>query len=196
MNETEPNKRHRRYSKRFFATTMSSLVLVLFYLLLGNRQLTAPPAVLPPGSAVVSRAVDGDTLDIQIDGHKDTVRLIGVDTPETHDPRKQVQCFGQAAAAYTKSLAEGKTVRLEADATNSNRDKYQRLLRYVYLPDGKLLNETLIRQGYGFAYVVFPFTKLETFRQAEAEARTANRGLWAGCGVDDSNAIKQTTGSK
>jgi micrococcal nuclease len=149
-----------------------------------------------PGMWTVTRDVDGDTIDVQQGSTKETVRLIGADTPETHDPRKPVQCFGEAAAAHTKALVEGKNVRMEADPTDSDRDKYHRLLRYVYLPDGTLLNTELIRDGWAFAYVIFPFEKLDEFRALETEARDANRGLWAGCNVDSSTDIKQTAGSK
>ncbi len=134
-------------------------------------------------TATVTRAVDGDTLAIQIDGQRDKVRLIGVDTPETVDPRKPVQYFGKEASAFTHKMADGKTVRLELDqasAATNHRDKYGRLLAYVFLPDGTLLNAELIRQGYGHAYTRFPFAKMEEFRALEREAREAGRGLWGG----------------
>ncbi len=149
-----------------------------------------------PGLWRVTRDVDGDTIDVQMGSQKETVRFLGIDTPETHDPRKPVQCFGLAAAAHTKALLEGKDVRLEPDPTDSDRDKYHRLLRYVYLPDGTLVNAELIRDGYAFAYTVFPITKLDEFRALETEARSNNRGLWAGCNVNESQQIKQTTGTK
>ena len=79
---------------------------------------------------------------VEIAGHVETVRLIGVDTPETVHPQKPVEYFGKEASAFTKRMAEGKTVRLEDDPQCTNRDRYGRLLRYVYLPDGKLLNPT------------------------------------------------------
>ena len=162
----------------------------------------APPGVKQtivqsqPGLWRVTKAVDGDTLDVTQGSQKERVRLIGVDTPETHDPRKPVQCFGLAAAAHTKQTLEGKTVRLEPDPQDSDRDKYGRLLRYVYLPDGTLYNAALVHDGYAFAYVVFPYTKIDQFRALETDARTHNRGLWAGCNVDASSKIKQTTGSR
>jgi micrococcal nuclease len=90
----------------------------------------------------------------------------------------------------------GKSVRLVADPLDSDRDKYGRLLRYVYLPDGTDYNASLIRDGYGFAYVVFPFEKLEEYRGLETEARQQNRGLWAGCSINESTKIKQTTSTK
>lgn len=149
-----------------------------------------------PGLWHVTRVVDGDTINVSLGDQKETVRLLGIDTPETHDPRKPVQCFGEVAAAHTKELLEGKNVRLEPDPTDSDRDKYHRLLRYVYLPDGTLINTTLVRDGYAFAYTVFPLTKLDDFRALEADARAHNRGLWAGCNIDDSDQIKQTAGAK
>jgi endonuclease YncB( thermonuclease family) len=149
-----------------------------------------------PGLVPVAYDIDGDTIVVKISGREETVRFIGADTPETHDPRKPVQCFGETAAAHTKSLVTGKSVRLAADPSDSDRDKYGRLLRYVYLPDGTLLNSELIRDGYAFAYTIFPFSKLEQFRGLETQARNANVGLWAGCNVDSSQQIEQTAGAK
>jgi micrococcal nuclease len=133
----------------------------------------------PAEQATVVRVVDGDTLVVEIGGSEERVRLIGVDTPETVHPQKPVEYFGKEASAFTTRMAEGAVVRLEADPQTADRDKYGRLLRYVYLPDGKLLNAEIIAQGYGFAYVKYPFSKMEEFRQLEREAREASRGLWS-----------------
>ena len=106
------------------------------------------------------------------------VRLIGVDTPETVDPRRPVQYFGREASDFTKELATGKRVRLEFDQDRT--DRYGRTLAYVYLqPENLLLNAEIIREGYGFAYTQFPFRMMEQFRALEREAREAGRGLWA-----------------
>lgn len=134
-------------------------------------------------AATVLHAVDGDTLAIQIEGRAEKVRLVGVDTPETVHPNKPVEYFGKEASAFTHRMADGKTVRLEFDqasAATGHRDKYGRLLAYVFLPDGTLLNAEIIRQGYGHAYTRFPFAKMEEFRNLEREAREAGRGLWGG----------------
>jgi micrococcal nuclease len=149
-----------------------------------------------PGMYKVVDVVDGDTIRVEQGSQKATVRLLGIDTPETHDPRKPVQCFGEAASAHAKSILNGENVRLEPDPTNSDKDKYGRLLRYVYLADGTVVNAALVRDGYAFAYTVFPFTKLDEFRTLEREARENNRGLWAGCNVDESKQIKQTVNDK
>lgn len=134
-----------------------------------------------PGLYTVVEFADGDTVSVDMNGKTERVRMIGVDTPETHDPRKAVQCFGQAASNFTKQLIGKSNVRLEADPTNSNRDRYQRLLRYVYLPDGTLVNAEIIKQGYGFAYLSFPFTKSDEFRDLQTKAREDNKGLWGNC---------------
>jgi len=123
-----------------------------------------------------TRVVDGDTIVVEIGGQAEKVRLIGVDTPETVHPRKPVEYFGKEASAFTRKMVEGKRVRLEYDW--QQRDKYRRLLAYVYLDDGTFLNAEIIKQGYGFAYTRYPFRYLDDFRQYEREARENNRGLW------------------
>lgn len=136
---------------------------------------------IQPGQYRVTQVYDGDTIEVDMNGTQEKVRLIGIDTPETHDPRKQVQCFGRAASEFTKQLIGDKPVRLVADPQSSNRDRYQRLLRYVYLPDNTLVQAEIIKQGYGFAYTSFPFDKSEEFRAYQKEARNNNRGLWGSC---------------
>lgn len=132
--------------------------------------------------AVVSRVVDGDTIKIMEDGKESTVRLIGINTPETVDPQKPVECFGPAASDYTKNLLTGQTVFLDSDATQQDMDHYGRLLRYVYLPDGLFVNEKLVRDGYATEYTYDrPYRFRTEFLQAQAEAREADLGLWAAC---------------
>jgi len=121
----------------------------------------------------VKRVIDGDTL-LLTNGER--VRLIGVDTPETKHPQKPVQYFGKEAYLFTKRMVEGKEVRLEYDW--QRKDRYGRLLAYVYLMDGTFLNAEIIKQGYGFAYIKYPFRYMEEFRQYEREARENGRGLW------------------
>lgn len=145
-----------------------------------------------PGLYEIVRFSDGDTIAVNMNGREETVRMIGVDTPETHAPGKPVQCYGPAASAYTKQLIGTQKVRLEADPANQNRDRYDRLLRYVYLPDGQLVQASIIQNGYGFAYTSFPFTKKDEFVTLEASAKTEAKGLWANCTVTDQNGRKQT----
>ena len=123
----------------------------------------------------VQRVIDGDTVVVSGIG---IVRLIGVDTPETVDPRQPIQSFGTEASAFTTGLLLGQTVRVEYEGQRT--DRYNRTLAYLYLPDGRLANLDIIRLGYGHAYLSFPFSKMAAFQAAEREARTAGRGLWAG----------------
>ncbi len=134
-----------------------------------------------PGLYSVDHFVDGDTIAVKMDGKTETVRMIGVDTPETHKPNSPVQCYGPAAASYVKNLIGSSQVRLEADEKSTNRDRYDRLLRYVYLPDGRLVEAETIKNGYGFAYTSFPFTKSSEFERYQAEAQAAKKGLWGNC---------------
>lgn len=134
-------------------------------------------------SYTVVKAIDGDTIEVSMNGKAETIRFIGIDTPETHDPRKSVQCFGIAASNYTKSLVENKAVRLAVDSLSTNRDRYGRLLRYVYVGD-TLVNAEIIRNGYGFANTGFPFSKMDEFTSYQREAKDKKRGLWADCTVN------------
>jgi len=131
--------------------------------------------------AKVIRVVDGDT--IEVEGGR-AVRYLGIDTPETVDPRRPVGCFGKEASMENKRLVEGQTVILEKDI--SDIDKYGRILRYVYLrkDEEKLLfvNDYLVRNGYAQVVTYPPDVKhTERFLQAETEARENNRGLWNAC---------------
>ncbi len=128
----------------------------------------------------VIKVVDGDTLDVKINGKTERLRLIGVDTPETVDPRKPVQCFGKEASAKAKVLLLGKSVVLTGDPTQGERDKYGRLLRYVTLPDGRSFNELMIKEGYAFEYTYnIPYKYQSKYKQLQSEARQKKRGLWA-----------------
>jgi endonuclease YncB( thermonuclease family) len=150
------------------------------------------PNEAQPGLYRITSFADGDTIVVDMNGAPETIRFIGVDTPETQDPRTSVQCFGRAAADYTKTMIGMNNVRLEADPTNTNRDRYNRLLRYVYLPDGRLINAEIIKAGYGFAYTLFPFEKLEEFRGYEIQARQQGLGLWGRCQIQDADGKKTT----
>lgn len=133
-----------------------------------------------PGSFAVKSFVDGDTVLIDMNGTEEKVRFIGIDTPETHKENTPVQCYGPAAAAYTKNRIGNSRIRLIADELTTNRDRYDRLLRYVILPDGSNLNLELVRRGYAFAYA-FPFAKSRDFNAAMGQAQKERTGLWGNC---------------
>lgn len=113
-------------------TPLTTMRKILIFLLL------FPSILLAQDFYLCTRVVDGDTIIVNIDGKKERVRLIGVDTPETKHPNKPVEYFGREASAFTKGMVEGKKVKLEYDW--QRRDKYGRLLAYVYLEDGTFLN--------------------------------------------------------
>ncbi|MCC6404827.1 MAG: thermonuclease family protein [Candidatus Yanofskybacteria bacterium] len=142
-----------------------------------NPELTATPKPAPSGMVLVTKVVDGDTIEIE-GGTR--VRYIGVNTPETVDPRRPVQCFGKEASSYNASLVEGQFVRLVRDISDT--DKYGRLLRYIYLADGTFVNLQLVARGYAYANTYPPdIAHAKEFAAAQAEAREASRGLWGSC---------------
>lgn len=125
---------------------------------------------------VVTRVVDGDTIVVS---NKKTVRLIGINTPETVDPRRPTQCFGKEASEKTKELLLNKTVRLEKDVSET--DKYGRLLRYVFIGN-ELINQTLVAEGYAQAVSYPPDVKyIPLLRETEKVARENKKGLWGVC---------------
>ncbi len=129
---------------------------------------------------LVTRVVDGDTFDVNINGQTKRIRLIGVDTPETVDPRKPVQCFGKEASNKAVELLLNKKVKLDADSTQGETDKYGRLLRYAIREDGLFYNKWIIENGYAHEYTYNTPYKYQTeFKKAEQEAQSQKRGLWA-----------------
>lgn len=180
---------------------MRRLSVICFVFLLGGCashqvdltvQAPATFAEEPGGfeDALVTRVVDGDTIEVEITGHSlgpgagdaqpgqtYDVRLIGIDTPESVDPNSPIECFGQEASAATEALLEEQTVRLVADVEEA--DRYDRLLRYVYLGE-EMANARLVTNGYAFAYTYPPSVRhSELFVALEREAREGERGLWA-----------------
>lgn len=145
-----------------------------------SEPLEAPSASRADPLYPVVRVVDGDTIVAHIDGVDEKIRLIGINTPETVDPRRTVECFGKEASAVTKHLLTGTTVRLERDLSQGDRDKYGRLLRYVFLPDGTFVNKKLIEEGYAYEYTYrIPYRYQTEFKAAQTAARENARGLWA-----------------
>lgn len=153
----------------------------------GKNQSRQTPVIKKLSFNIV-KVVDGDTIDVTINGQTERVRLIGMDTPETVDPRKPVQCFGIEASNKAKEILTGQKVYLEADETQGERDKYDRLLRYVFLEDGTNFNEMMISKGYAHEYTYnFPYKYQSDFKAAEKQAMKLKKGLWA-----DNACIKKT----
>lgn len=161
--------------------SLAASVIVLVGCASENAELPAD------ANAVVERVVDGDTIHVSIDGRSETVRLIGIDTPETKKPDTPVECFGpEASARLAELLPPGTPVRLERDI--DSRDKYRRLLAYVHRePDDLFVNAVLIDEGLARPYPFEPNTTFaDQFATAAETARTNGIGLWSACPVEPS----------
>lgn len=158
------------------------LLLFLFTFSLMLSSCSNESVSTAPNSATVQHVVDGDTIDISIGGKTERVRLIGINTPETKHPTKGVECFGPEASAYTEQLLpKGTTLRVERDV--EARDKYGRLLLYVYIASNNVfVNLDLVMNGYARPMVFEPNTAHKAdFAQAATQAELRNVGLWQAC---------------
>ncbi len=177
--------------KKKYIKQIIAVVIVLFGYMFSDK-VSKPSQIIAPqsqtttiasssASFLVDHVVDGDTFSIMVNGKKETIRLIGIDTPEVVDPRKPVQCFGIEASNKAKELLIGKTVKLTNDPTQGERDKYKRLLRYAFLEDGTNFNQYMIKEGYAheYTYQSNPYQFQTEFKAAEIYARENQKGLWA-----------------
>lgn len=158
------------------------LFVAAIALMLGACQHRGSATPLPEGTAVVDRVVDGDTLDVDLRGSTVRVRLLGLDTPETVDENRPVQCFGHEASSYlAQLLPRGSTVRLERDV--EARDRFGRLLVYLYrVDDGLFVNAALIEGGYATTLSIAPNTmRARDFEVLRLQAQRDKRGLWGAC---------------
>lgn len=149
---------------------------ILFFFLLGYHlacSFSQPFRVL--------KVIDGDTIVVQIGFKKETVRLLGVDTPEIKSPYTEEECFGREASKKTKDLLLKQRVYLIKDKNAPDRDKYGRLLRYVFLEDGSFINAELIKEGYAFLYILEPIEFGNFFHSLEEKAKQQKIGLWGSC---------------
>ena len=157
---------------------MTARVLVLVTLLastpFGAASAAQAPAVTAHATLRVRKVIDGDTITVSGIG---TVRLIGVDAPEKTGGYRPSEPYGDEATRFMKSLLDGKLVRLEYDG--ERKDPYDRTLAYVYLEDGTLANEAIIRAGLAETYRRFTYRLTPQFQAAEKDARDAHRGMWA-----------------
>jgi micrococcal nuclease len=154
---------------------------VLVVLAVAVYTATAGDGSSSSSSGRVVRVVDGDTIHVQVGGRDETVRYIGVDTPESVKPGAPVQCFAKRASAFNARLVAGERVRLVPDA--EARDRYGRLLAYVYRArDGVFVNAALVRRGYAVPLTISPnVAHAGEFRRLAAAAREKGRGLWSSC---------------
>lgn len=141
-----------------------------------------PGSALSTGDSLpVIEVFDGDTISVERNNTIEKVRLIGIDTPETKDPRKPVQCFGKEASNYTHQLLDGRRVHLEIEVSQGERDRYGRILAYVRRDDGLFVNQQLVAEGYAheYTYQENEYRYQLEFREAERLARDQQKGLWS-----------------
>lgn len=151
----------------------------------GPADYPAMPAEHVTGPFPVAKVSDGDTIWVDNNGAREKVRLIGMDTPELHDPRTPVECFAQEASNQAELLLDGQSVFLESDPTQDSVDRYGRTLAYAWTESGRLFNLDMIHDGFANEYTYdTPYRYQDRFRAAEADARNHERGLWlpATCG--------------
>lgn len=131
-----------------------------------------------PTTARVVTVNDGDTITVKLEGHTEKVRLVGIDSPEIHDDRREYRDAAYAAKSYARSLMAGETVTLDPEPRQGDRDRYGRLLRYVILGDGTNVSEAMVRNGYAHVYDRFNFTLKPRLKAAETEAKREKLGVW------------------
>jgi micrococcal nuclease len=179
---TPPFRRRPGLSPRRRFYFLSRLFAVLSAIALAAAGTAAAGTATPPSERVlVTDVVDGDTIKVIRGRRQDTVRLIGVDTPETNKQGTPIQFYGPEASLFTRRALLEKRVRLEfepPDRQGGSRDKYQRALAYVFIEDGRNFNLELIEQGFGKAYTRHPFRYEQAFTNAEQTARATRRGIW------------------
>ena len=139
-------------------------------------------AIDPTKLYKVTYVIDGDTFKTDISGHIITVRVLGMNTPETVDPYKPIECYGPEASAEGKSLLDGRSVTLKFNPNREQKDKYGRYLLYVYRDDGLFYNEYMIQKGFAEEYTVgTPYSFQSEFKNDQAVAQAAKIGLWGKC---------------
>ncbi len=178
-----PNVR-RGYSGNSPSIYMKKILIILIILIIGfwffGYEKVTPLGKQNRETAYVVKVVDGDTIRVLLNGNKKTIRMLGVDTPETVHPFKEVECYGPEASNASKGTLSNQKVYLSSDSLNSDKDKYGRLLRYVYLEDGSLFNKYLIENGYARYYdKKIQFT--DEFKALENRAKENKTGLWGKC---------------
>jgi micrococcal nuclease len=157
---------------------ITALVIALGVAAPAQAYPTMPPGV--QGPFTVTKVVDGDTIWVDNNGQRMKIRMIGLDTPESVDPRQPVQCFALEASAQAKTILAGQSVYLETDPSQDSVDRYGRTLAYVWTTSGRLINLDMIADGYGHEYTYYlPYRYQQVFRAAEDDAQAQERGLWS-----------------
>jgi micrococcal nuclease len=177
--------------KSFFQKyKVKTIIIILILLICGTLAYIStpkkvfklkPPEINENQLYKVVNVLDGDTFEIEIDKKIWKVRMIGIDTPETVDPRKSVQCYGKEASEETKRQLLNKEIKIKTDNTQGILDKYNRVLAYVYL-EGNFFNEELLKNGFAREYTYSKKYEMQKeFRKIEKEAKWKKVGLWEKC---------------
>lgn len=180
-------------NQKKLAKSLTALILVLiggFYQL---KDKPVEPDLTKVGFYDVVSIADGDTITVDMEGKKEKIRFIGVDTPEIYHGGSTApsQCYGEKAKAFTEAAIDNKRVKLVADDKGSNRDKYGRLLRYVYTSDNRDLDQLLVAEGFGFAVTGFSYSRKDELLGVQSEAEIGKKGLWAICQIDRSKGYPE-----
>lgn len=175
-----------RKQSKILTTLLTLFIAALFSIHKGDPALIGinTPASNSPTSATssyrVTHVVDGDTVDIERDGVTIRVRLLGINSPESVDPRRPVECFGKEASRYAKNILDNQEVLLVTDPSQGMLDKYGRTLAYVFLLDARNFNQQMIAEGYAYEYTYNkPYRYQYAFKQAEYATQREEKGLWA-----------------
>ncbi len=172
-------RRNSFYLSIIFIITLGLLVFTVIYF--QPRIIEKEKIIKTPMLYKVINVIDGDTIQVELNSKIENIRLLGIDTPEITSPYTEEECFGQEAKEYLKQLLENKEVYLIPDKQSSDQDKYDRLLRYVFLPDGLFVDAELIKNGFAYNYIYEPFEFMKYFDFLEKEARGKDMGLWGEC---------------
>jgi micrococcal nuclease len=180
-------KRNQKKLAKLLVAIMLSLIGL--YLQIGEPN---SDQSIQPGYYEVLSIADGDTITVDMEGKKEKIRFIGVDTPEVaHNSGEVNQCYAQRAKAFVEAAIDGKRVKLVADEKGTNRDRYGRLLRYVYNYQNISIDEQLVSEGYGFAVDGFNYSKKDEYLSFMAQAEQSRKGLWGICQIDRSKGYPE-----
>ncbi len=134
------------------------------------------------GPYPILSVIDGDTVQLQIDGQQETIRVLGIDTPETEHSSRGAECYGAEASAYAQELLADTSVHIQTDSSQDMRDKYDRVLAYIQMEDGTDFGEVMITQGYAEEFTfIKPYQNQKVYRDAEKSARFEKVGQWGEC---------------
>lgn len=172
-----------KLNKTILAIAVTAAVFLAVGYFIPKKPVVRQVEIEKPTLYKVAGVIDGDTIVVNMNDKPETIRFIGVDTPETVHPSKPKECYGEEASKRTLEMLLGKSVYLVPDPQTKNTDQYGRFLRYVFLEDGTFVNAKLVEGGFGFNYIYDPFQFMKEFDRLEKQAKSAKVGLWGVCNL-------------